>query len=266
MTAAPAYARVFGFADWTANHPSDQPPGVRIDAELDNAALSINAVNANLALLQRTDGRLVNASVGPDQITADLTIGLRSVGDWATAHAYIVNDAVWTSGKLYRCLLAHTSTASFAADLALLKWSLVYDFTLAIQSVVNAAIAAGLLTVGVDTSTFAGKGSANVFTSTNTFQALTTFSAMPITALGTATSALTYATWKPTDYGAGKPALLLKKLAGAAAWAFAIDDGIGGTGTLDLPAATTIGGATIPDNTTLLTKIRRARNAGLTSR
>lgn len=269
MPAPVPYARAFSFTDYTANHPSAQQPGVSLDNEFNAVAASITSVNARLALVQRADGRLANNSVGPEQVSLELTLGLRSVSDWGTGRAYVANDAVWASAKLYRCLLAHTSAAAFATDLAAGKWSLILDVQPYVPTAVNAAIAAGQITVGVDTSTFAGKGSTNVFTGGNTFQAATTFSALPTTSINTAVTAADYGAWKPTDYGAGKPGVFLRKKATAGLWALEVDDGVGGGGILDLPATATLGGATpalASQVTSLSTSIRRARNAGLTRR
>lgn len=41
---------------------------------------------------------------------------------WASSQAYNVNDLVIYNDAIYRCLIAHTSTASFAADLANGYW------------------------------------------------------------------------------------------------------------------------------------------------
>lgn len=39
-------------------------------------------------------------------------------GTWTTLNAYVADDVIYYGGKTYVCLLAHTSTASFASDLA----------------------------------------------------------------------------------------------------------------------------------------------------
>lgn len=276
MAQPPPYSRAFSFTDYTANHPSDQQPGVRLDSEYDAIKVTFDAIRVNLALIQRDDGALANGSVGPDQLDPALTLGLRSVTDWAPGHSYIANDAVWTTtGKLYRCVISHTSAAAFATDLNAGKWALVTDMEPQVQNAVNAAIAAGQITVGVDTSTFAGKGSNNVFTGTNTFSGAATFSAaaafgaLPTTSIGPATSAQDYAAWRPTDYGAGKPGMFVRKKAAAGAWAIEIDDGAAGSGTLDLPATTTFGGAAPASQaqiTDLTIAIRRARNLAINAR
>lgn len=46
------------------------------------------------------------------------------VDDWVTATVYTTDQYVWSSSLLYKCATAHTSSALFATDLALLRWTL----------------------------------------------------------------------------------------------------------------------------------------------
>lgn len=271
MAQPPAYARTHSFSDWTANYPTLPHSGVRLDAEYDNLALTLAAVRTNLALIQRDDGEIANETIGADQLNPEITIGLRSVSSWATATAYVVNDAVWTTGKLYRCLVAHTSASAFSTDLAASKWSEVFNPATMVQEAVNAAIAAGTINVSVDTSTFAGKGSTNAFTGLNSFAAATTFTALPTSQIATAVTAADYFAAKPSDYGAGKPGFFLRKKTTANAWELEIDDGAAGSGALDIVvsafASLTVNGAALApasDIATLTTSVRRARNLALT--
>lgn len=54
--------------------------------------------------------------------------------DWATATDYAVNDIVYdpTLAKYYKCLVAHTSAALFATDLAAVNWELYTSWVTAI--------------------------------------------------------------------------------------------------------------------------------------
>lgn len=272
MAQPPAYVRAFSFTDYTSNYPSTPQPGVRLDAEYDAIIVTLNAIRTNLALIQRDDGRLANVSVGADQLDPTLTLGLRTVTSWATTTAYVVNDAVWTTGKLYRALVAHTSS-SFATDLAAAKWVLVWDPSTLVQENVNAAIAAGTITVAVDTSTFAGLAANNAFSGNNTFAGTSIFSQGPSSRVSTATTAATYFEARTTDHGAGKPALRIRKKTTANAWEIKLDDDAAGSGALDIVvsahASFTVNGAALPqtsDITTLQTSIRRARNLALAAR
>jgi len=53
--------------------------------------------------------------------------------DWVTATAYVVGNIVYdpTLAKYYKCLVAHTSAALFATDLAAVRWILYTDWATA---------------------------------------------------------------------------------------------------------------------------------------
>jgi len=68
MAAPPVYERTFSFQEWQALHPGEPLPGTSVDAELDDVSVALTATQANLALIQRADGELANASVGIDQL------------------------------------------------------------------------------------------------------------------------------------------------------------------------------------------------------
>lgn len=76
-----AYERVFSFTDYTANHPADQQPGVRLDTEFDAIATTTDEIRENLALLQRDDGALANGVVTEDSLAPALLTGLRAVAN-----------------------------------------------------------------------------------------------------------------------------------------------------------------------------------------
>jgi hypothetical protein len=50
------------------------------------------------------------------------------VGLWNTGNAYVVDQVITYSGKMYSCLVAHTASGSFYTDVAS-KWSLIVDGT-----------------------------------------------------------------------------------------------------------------------------------------
>jgi hypothetical protein len=127
MGYAPVYARFTSFETWQAAHPGVVYVGTDLDSEFEAARTTINAINANLKLIQRSDGKLANASVGTDQIDATLTAimgGFNPRGAWATSTSYAVKDLVSNSGSSYVCAVAHTG-GTFATDLAAGKWILV---------------------------------------------------------------------------------------------------------------------------------------------
>lgn len=100
----------------------------RLDAELANASTSINALQENLGLIQRDDGRLRDGVVEPSSLsgtTRALVQGSRfnPRGLWAPAMPYAVGDLVDYLGDAYVCAIAHTS-ATFAADYAAGRWQI----------------------------------------------------------------------------------------------------------------------------------------------
>lgn len=72
MPQAPAYNRTKNFLE---NNP-DRTDHAAINAELDKAALSINALRANAALLQNDDGTLKDAIVTLASLAPDVVTGL----------------------------------------------------------------------------------------------------------------------------------------------------------------------------------------------
>lgn len=76
MPQAPAYTRTKNF---TENNP-DRTDHTSLNAELDKAALSINALRANAALLQADDGSLANAVVTLESLTSEVVTALAIPG------------------------------------------------------------------------------------------------------------------------------------------------------------------------------------------
>lgn len=107
--------------------PTSPLPGNKVDDEFNAIKTTTDQIRANLELIQRDDGRLANGSVGRDQISAGLEIGVNPATNWATSTTYAVNDNVITGGKFYRCVEAHTS-GTFATDLSAGKWVFQFDF------------------------------------------------------------------------------------------------------------------------------------------
>jgi hypothetical protein len=68
MAELPRYSRKFGFADHSVSNPTTPHPGQKLDQEFDRLAAWIVAATASLRELQRADGELMNATVGPDQL------------------------------------------------------------------------------------------------------------------------------------------------------------------------------------------------------
>lgn len=100
----------------------------RLDAELDALALTIAGIRANLALLQRDDGKIRDAFVEYYNLSASCKAAVLATkwnarGLWLTATVYAISDMVDVAGAAYICAQAHTAGA-FATDYAAGKWQL----------------------------------------------------------------------------------------------------------------------------------------------
>lgn len=100
----------------------------RVDAELANIETTLDGTLANMALIQRDDGQLMDGLVEYWNLSSSckaavLATKWTSRGLWATATAYVVNDMVDMGGSSYICAIAHTS-GTFATDYAAGKWQI----------------------------------------------------------------------------------------------------------------------------------------------
>ena len=113
------YTRQYNFKDFQATSPSSPLPGTEVDAELNSVKLTLDDLNANIAKVQRDDGKLGNASVHKDAFDQGALAIINSTftprGIWATASSYVVNDAVDFNGATYVATSAHTSSAALEA-------------------------------------------------------------------------------------------------------------------------------------------------------
>jgi hypothetical protein len=136
------YDRQRNFTSWQAANPGAIYPGADLDAEFNEVERSIDETQDRLTIIQNSDGSLKNDSVGLDQLKAEaqaLFLDFNFIGNWETATAYVIDDGVWESNKLYRCIVAHTSGV-FATDLAADKWELLVDIqTWVPETIVDAA-------------------------------------------------------------------------------------------------------------------------------
>ena len=152
-----AFVPSYDFSDFSTLNPTTPHLGVKLDDQFTALKLTTDEIRVNLALIQRDDGDLANASVGLDQLDADVralfAIDGGSVrGAWVTATAYVAGDLVTQTGVAYVCVVAHTAGV-FATDLAAVKWiGLTPTYTAFGASVLAAAnAAAARVLVGLDT-------------------------------------------------------------------------------------------------------------------
>ena len=145
-----AYSITSNFNDYTTTNPSDQHPGSKFDTEFTEIKQNLDDLNANIALIQRDDGKLSNESVHKDSFDQDaLTlIGLKGYtlrGSWTATTVYAVGDLVTNNDATYVAKTAHTSSSTFAST----NWTLI----------ANSAIE----TSGASVDTHSGNGSTTEF-------------------------------------------------------------------------------------------------------
>jgi hypothetical protein len=123
------YTRQYNFTNFSTLNPTQQPPGVSLDAEFSAVKTTLDQTLANLRLIQRDDGQISNISVGFDQLKTEVfTNGINYVTPWLTGTSYAVGNSVSQANVIYRCLVAHTSGV-FATDLAAGKWTIMIDLS-----------------------------------------------------------------------------------------------------------------------------------------
>lgn len=122
-----AYNPATDFSTYSTSNPNDPHSGTDIDSELAAIEITTDEIRTNMALLQRDDGKLANASVHIDAFdSAALALNggdFDPQGDWVTATAYAVNDLVVEGDAVYLCIIAHTSGV-FTTDKTAGNWFL----------------------------------------------------------------------------------------------------------------------------------------------
>lgn len=130
MAQPPTYNRATSFTNFQSLNPTTPLPASSVDQELNRIKTTLDAVLANLELIQRDDGDLANESVGFDQLADEVSTGMFNRPTvWETATDYTADDdAVFHDSAFYRCLVTHTSGV-FATDLSAGKWELILDLS-----------------------------------------------------------------------------------------------------------------------------------------
>lgn len=123
MAQAPNYVPTTGFATDETNQAAGRSTvkTVSIDTEFANISTSVNTINTNLQKLQRDDGKFKDGLIEPyalaEQTRALIASGGKPKGSWLSGQNYEVGDAVQYISTSYLCVVAHTSTVSFASGL-----------------------------------------------------------------------------------------------------------------------------------------------------
>jgi hypothetical protein len=135
MSQPPNYVVQTNFNDDAADSVSGRST-VRpdaVDTELANIATSISALITNLSMIQRDDGKLVDAVVEVFNLSSDVLTLMGSGGftisnplGWLTATVYPARIIVTQGTGTYVSAVAHTAGV-FATDLAAGKWAKIFD-------------------------------------------------------------------------------------------------------------------------------------------
>lgn len=135
MAQPTAFVPATDYSGYQATNPDAPFSGALMDADLAAIQLTTDQVRANLALLQRDDGALLNGLVTPFSMSAAALALIASAewtvasASWATATSYpqyqlVRYDAGVAADGTYLSATAHTS-GTFATDLAAGKWILI---------------------------------------------------------------------------------------------------------------------------------------------
>lgn len=130
MAQPTTYNRQSSFSSYQAANPADPIQASLLEAEFNALKVTLDQLLTNLALIQRDDTAVANDTIGFDQLKAEVVLGFNAPVTWTVAPTnYVVNDTIFYDNKFYRALVSHTSSTSFAADLAAGYWEIIADFT-----------------------------------------------------------------------------------------------------------------------------------------
>jgi hypothetical protein len=108
------YTPAYSYSGWQASNPSRPLPADEVDNDFANVSRSVNQTIDALKDVRRSDGKLKNQSVGPDQLSPALTIGFTFTGLWFDGASYSAGDGVVYEDTFYSARTAHTADVSNA--------------------------------------------------------------------------------------------------------------------------------------------------------
>lgn len=155
MSQPTSYNRLTSFTNYQAANPTAALQGSSVDLEFNAVKATLDAVLANLAVIQNDDTTVKNASIGVNQMSASVALGFNPVKTWVTGTAFTASPAstVFNGSSIYICLVSHTGGV-FATDLAAGKWQLILNLAaipITAASQVS-VVASGILTTDAQTS------------------------------------------------------------------------------------------------------------------
>lgn len=133
------YTRQFNFTNQQALTPATPLQADKVDAEFNALVVTTDQVITNLSLIQRDDGALANGSVGPEQLSATITLGFGAPTPWEEGEAYTTTSIVTYANKFYVASSAHTAATANRPDQISAPWTELIDLS-------SASIADGSVT------------------------------------------------------------------------------------------------------------------------
>ncbi|RVN54336.1 hypothetical protein [Sinorhizobium meliloti] len=108
------YTPAYSYSGWQATNPSRPLPADEVDNDFANIQRTTNELVDALKDVRRSDGKLKNQSVGPDQLSPALTIGFTFTGTWVDGRSYSAGDGVVKDDTFYSARVAHTADVANA--------------------------------------------------------------------------------------------------------------------------------------------------------
>jgi hypothetical protein len=207
MTQPRAYVQTTNFNDHSTVSPNDPHSGANLDTEFVELKQNLDDLNANIGLLQRDDGKLLNTAVHKDSFDQDALAfigasgsGFTARGDWVTATDYFAGDLVTNNAATYITVVAeHESGATFAGDKTAGKWTLIANSAIETSSAsVNTHSGDGATYQFDTTYTYSTPGDIQVFVE-GEIQPTTAYSITNLASNSTTGNNITFLTAPPTN-------------------------------------------------------------------
>ncbi|MQU91741.1 endosialidase catalytic beta-propeller domain-containing protein [Sinorhizobium meliloti] len=108
------YVPGHSYSGWQASNPSRPLPADEVDNDFANIQRTTDQLVDAVKDVRRSDGKLKNQSVGPDQLSPALTIGFTFTGLWVDGRSYGAGDGVVKDDVFYSARVSHTADVSNA--------------------------------------------------------------------------------------------------------------------------------------------------------
>lgn len=108
------YVPGYSYSGWQASNPSRPLPADEVDNDFANIQRTTDQLVDAVKDVRRSDGKLKNQSVGPDQLSPALTIGFTFTGLWVDGRSYGAGDGVVYQNGFYSSRVAHTADVTNA--------------------------------------------------------------------------------------------------------------------------------------------------------